>query len=625
MTPLRQRMIDAMVLRGFAARTQESYLLAVGQLARHHHRSPELLSDEQVQAYLLYLLQDRHRARSTVNMTACAMRFLVCDVLGQTERRPQIPLGRQPQRLPEVLSRAEVAALLGAPMSMKAQTLLMTAYASGLRLSELCILRGCDIDSAPDRMCIRVVQGKGGQDRYSLLDGDLLAQLRLYWRTCRNHAQPADWLFPARWNPSHHLDTASAQRYYYKARDAAGITKIGGIHTLRHYSASRNMPIEVGRVLNSRGMCNILRPIRSAYSLASERLEEGEQLVVGLESAPTCPLRLDLVEGCLLDLEVGVEIDLRRLDRLVPQQQGNHDGLHTCLEQFHRRGVAQHVRRHMFVPQRRADPTSLFDVLGQQVVHAVRTQTSTACAGKDDCIIVGSDFAQPGLHDSGRLPGQRRRAFLATLADDMHMGSRAKTNRVPAQAGDFRDAQPRLDCHQYERMVAPARPGVLIGRTQNGVDLRSLEEPDLRSRAALVRNGQYPLDLRGVSRHLEGRVPKERPDSGQPQVTAGRADTTAGLHVVEKRRHQRCIDLLELQPLRCNTEMLLGELQQQPEAVTVRADGVGTRLTLLHQPAREEALQQRRERGRGHGRPSQRRSMRSTAKRRSCGWALRYQ
>ena len=238
MTPLRQRMIDAMVLRGFAARTQETYLTAVGQLARHHHRSPDLLSDEQVQAYLLYLLQERHRARSTVNMTACAMRFLVCDVLGQTERRPQIPLGRQPQRLPEVLSRAEVAALLGAPMSMKAHTFLMTAYASGLRLSELCKLRGCDIDSAPDRMCIRVVQGKGGQDRYALLDADLLGQLRLYWRTCRSHACAADWLFPARSNPSRHLDSASAQRYYYRARDAAGITKVGGIHTLRHCFAT---------------------------------------------------------------------------------------------------------------------------------------------------------------------------------------------------------------------------------------------------------------------------------------------------------------------------------------------------------------------------------------------------
>jgi len=249
MTPLRQRMIDAMVLRGFAARTQETYLMAVGQMARHHHCSPELLSDEQVQAYLLYLLQERQRSRSTVNLTSCAVRFLVCEVLGQTERRPQIPMGRNPQRLPQVLSRAEVAALLGVPMSLKARTFLTTAYASGLRLSELCRLRGCDIDSAPDRMCIRVVQGKGGQDRYGLLTPELLDELRLYWRTCRRHANGADWLFPARSNPSRPLDRASGQRYYYLARDAAGITKIGGIHTLRHCFATHLL--EAGVDLNS--------------------------------------------------------------------------------------------------------------------------------------------------------------------------------------------------------------------------------------------------------------------------------------------------------------------------------------------------------------------------------------
>lgn len=208
MTPLRLRMIDAMVLRGFAARTQETYLIAVGQMARYHHCSPELLSDEQIQAYLLHLLQERHRSRSTVNITSCAMRFLVCEVLGQTERRPQIPMGRSPQRLPEVLSRAEVAALLAVPMSPKARAFLTTAYASGLRVSELCQLRGCDIDSAPDRMCIRVVQGKGGQDRYGLLTPELLDSLRLYWRTCRGHAGGADWLFPARSNPSRPLDRA---------------------------------------------------------------------------------------------------------------------------------------------------------------------------------------------------------------------------------------------------------------------------------------------------------------------------------------------------------------------------------------------------------------------------------
>ena len=94
-TPLRRRMIDAMVLRGFAQRTQEAYVGAVRLLAEHHHCRPDLLSDEQVQGYLLHLLQERQLSRSTVNQAACAARFLYCEVLGQDDRRPQIPLGKR--------------------------------------------------------------------------------------------------------------------------------------------------------------------------------------------------------------------------------------------------------------------------------------------------------------------------------------------------------------------------------------------------------------------------------------------------------------------------------------------------------------------------------------------------
>ena len=137
MTTLRQRMIDAMVLRGFRPRTQKSYLRAVSQLARHYHRSSELITDQEVQAYLLHLVRDRQLARTSVNQASSALRFLVCEVMGQADRRSRIPMALTPQRLPDVLSRAEVAAVLAAPISIKARTLLMTAYATGMRVSEL--------------------------------------------------------------------------------------------------------------------------------------------------------------------------------------------------------------------------------------------------------------------------------------------------------------------------------------------------------------------------------------------------------------------------------------------------------------------------------------------------------
>ena len=134
---LRQRMLDAMVLSGKAARTQEAYIGAVFGLARHYHRSPDALSADDVQHYLLYLLRERHLSRSSVNQYGCAFRFLYGRVLGLDGQTFQIPLAPAPQRLPEILSRWEIAALLEHAPHTKARTLLCCAYALGLRVSEL--------------------------------------------------------------------------------------------------------------------------------------------------------------------------------------------------------------------------------------------------------------------------------------------------------------------------------------------------------------------------------------------------------------------------------------------------------------------------------------------------------
>jgi len=129
MTPLRQRMLDALVLRGMAARTQESYIEAVSRLARHYGCSPELLSADEVQQYLLHLVRERHLARASVNQYGCAFRFLYGAVLGLDGQAFQIPLAPQLQRLPQILSRAEVAALLSCAHDPRAYALLSCAYA----------------------------------------------------------------------------------------------------------------------------------------------------------------------------------------------------------------------------------------------------------------------------------------------------------------------------------------------------------------------------------------------------------------------------------------------------------------------------------------------------------------
>ena len=233
MTELRRRMDDDMLARGFADRTRESYLWAVTGLARFYRRSPDRITDAEIQAYVVHLLRDRQLSWSTCNIVVSGLRFFYHITLKRDRTTFSIPSPRQSGKLPIVLSREEVQRLLTHAANQKHRTMLMTAYAAGLRLSEVLHLQVDDIDSA--RMMIRVVQGKGGKDRYTLLSTRLLEALRAYWKVER----PSDWLFPARGkDPARPMDPSSLQKAYLTAKRRAGLTKPGGIHTLRHCFAT---------------------------------------------------------------------------------------------------------------------------------------------------------------------------------------------------------------------------------------------------------------------------------------------------------------------------------------------------------------------------------------------------
>jgi site-specific recombinase XerD len=232
MSPLRKQMQSDMALRGLAPRTQEAYLAAIAGIARHTHRSPDHLSPDDIQQYLLHLINERKLSWSTTNQAACALRFLFRVTLKQPESTFIIPYRRVGSKQPEILSRDEVAHLLAGTANLTHRALLTTTYAAGLRVAEVCALRVSDIDSS--RMMLRVTCGKGAKDRYSLLSPQLLEILRQYWQASR----PRIWLFPGRADPACHIDVCTAQRMYYAARKRAGITKQGGIHSLRHAFAT---------------------------------------------------------------------------------------------------------------------------------------------------------------------------------------------------------------------------------------------------------------------------------------------------------------------------------------------------------------------------------------------------
>jgi len=230
MGALREKMIEEMKLRNFASRTQKSYVAAMVGLARHYRRFPDQLTQEQIRAYLLHL-QDRGLSANSQNVAISGLRFFYQQVLGWNEEQLFLPPRKRTWRLPEVLSPREVERLLSATVKLRDRCLLMTAYAAGLRVSELVHLKLSDIH--PERMMIRVEQGKGKKDRYTILSQRLLGELRRY----KQAYQPVSWVFFGK-NRNCPLDITSAQKVYNLAKQKSGVEKGKGIHTLRHCFAT---------------------------------------------------------------------------------------------------------------------------------------------------------------------------------------------------------------------------------------------------------------------------------------------------------------------------------------------------------------------------------------------------
>jgi integrase/recombinase XerD len=231
MTPLRKRMIEELELRGVSPKTLKIYVDCVARFARHFNKSPEKLGPEEVRTYFLYLIHERKVALGTYKQALSALRFLYRWVLQRGEVVQDIHTPRPERRLPVVLSFDEVHRFFAAIPSFKHRTLLMFAYAAGLRVSEAAGVRVSDIDS--ERMVIRVVQGKRKKDRYTLLSPLLLQMLRHYWWAAR----PKDYLFPGR-GKSGVVASSTVQQACIEARQRAGLAKDVTPHTLRHSFAT---------------------------------------------------------------------------------------------------------------------------------------------------------------------------------------------------------------------------------------------------------------------------------------------------------------------------------------------------------------------------------------------------
>lgn len=229
---LRQRMTNDIKVRGLAENTQKSYLQSVTSLAKYYNRSPDQISAHEIQQYLIYLHDERHLCWQSCNAARHGIRFFFCITLQRPDAHFHIPGAKQPHKLPQILNDDELVRLFTVSTNPKHRAILMTAFAAGLRASELCQLKMGDIDSK--RMSLRVDQGKGNKDRYVPLSQRLLDQLRDYWRRTRPTGK---WLFPGK-TIDGRMTRSGAASIYHTATKKAAIDKPGGIHTLRHNYAT---------------------------------------------------------------------------------------------------------------------------------------------------------------------------------------------------------------------------------------------------------------------------------------------------------------------------------------------------------------------------------------------------
>jgi len=242
-SPLRQRMLEDMAMRGLCEDTQRDYIRYVRSFAAFLRRSPDTATPEDIRRFQVYQAESGVQPQS-INCSVSALRFLFTVTVDRPDLSRRFVLVRYPRRLPTVLSVEEVGRLLEMAAGPKYRAALGTAYGAGLRVSEVAALKLGDIDSK--RMLIRVEQGKGRKDRNAMLSPQLLGLLRLWWREGKRRGVmlPQGWLFPGQ-NALEPVSTRQLNRAVHEAAEAAGIKKRVSPHTLRHSFATHLLEQDV--------------------------------------------------------------------------------------------------------------------------------------------------------------------------------------------------------------------------------------------------------------------------------------------------------------------------------------------------------------------------------------------
>ena len=281
MTELRKRMIECLQLRGFSERTQEAYLRAVRQLAEHYNKSPDLVTEEELRQYFLYIKNVKKYARPTTTIALCGIKFFFQHTLGKQWTTFQLIRPPHEKKLPTILSIEEVQKILSCIRLPRYRVCLSTIYSCGLRLQEGNHVQVADIDSA--RRMLHVRHGKGGKDRYVPLPERTLELLREYWKTHRNPV----WIFPSEGkahvplkSSTEPIHKSSVQDAFRAALKQTKLNKAASVHTLRHSWATHLLEAGVNLRLIQEYLGHSSPTTTSIYTHLTARAEDlGRQAI----------------------------------------------------------------------------------------------------------------------------------------------------------------------------------------------------------------------------------------------------------------------------------------------------------------------------------------------------------
>jgi len=323
MTRLRRMMLEELQRRNYSDRTIRYYLQAVALFAKHFGKRPDQLGPDELRTYQAYLLRERKLAVGTVVARVAALRFFYVRTLKRHEFREYLPYPKDHRRLPTVLSLEEVTRLIDAAGNLLRRALLMTLYGTGMRRTEVSLLKVTDVDS--QRMMIRVERGKGGAGRDIPLSPALLETLREYWRW----KKPRTYLFPSSDRKRGKEQPISDKTVWYACTEAArhaGLTKRVTPHTLRHYVTFLTMscngePLRIlaGKIRSPRAK----PPGITRHSLwRLQAVPQGEESVPRFMATPSSMRRACFRENSLLHSNRRFQMNLWDSNSFVTKPQG---------------------------------------------------------------------------------------------------------------------------------------------------------------------------------------------------------------------------------------------------------------------------------------------------------------